>query len=134
MPLGAVVTKAAANDGQQTHDLLKALVLQPPAAKVPVEQIDPRDLPTVRADGAYGNGRPANGPSRRASGWRLPAGAKPSGLASAWFVVPWNGVMRCSLSSVALSDGTTAATGSISDGFRWPPASSSSEQVSSRSS
>lgn len=56
MPLGAVVTKAGANDGQQTRDLLEALVIGPPSAEVPVEQVDPRDLPTARADGAYGNG------------------------------------------------------------------------------
>jgi transposase len=55
MPLGATVTRAAANDGQQTEDLLKGLVVQPPAAEVPVAQPDPRDLPTARADGAYGN-------------------------------------------------------------------------------
>jgi transposase len=56
MPLAATVSKAAANDGQQTEELLKALVIQPPAADVPVQRPDPRDLPTARADGAYGNG------------------------------------------------------------------------------
>ncbi len=56
MPLGATVTRSAANDGQQTEELLKALVVKPPAADVPVAQPDPRDLPTARADGAYGNG------------------------------------------------------------------------------
>jgi len=56
MPLGAVVTKAAANEGQQTADVLKTLVLVPPGPEVPVVAPDPRDLPSVQADGAYGNG------------------------------------------------------------------------------
>jgi len=55
MPLVATVTFAAANDGQQTEELLNALVIKPPPADVPVAQPDPRDLPTARADGAYGN-------------------------------------------------------------------------------
>lgn len=55
MPLGATVTKAAANDGQQTEELLGALVIKPPPPEVPATQPDPRDLPTARADGAYGN-------------------------------------------------------------------------------
>ena len=56
MPLGATVTKAAANDGQQTEELLKALVIKPPPSQSSLPQPDPRDLPTARADGAYGNG------------------------------------------------------------------------------
>ena len=56
MPLGATVTKAAANDGQQTAEVLMALVLAPPEAEVPVAAPDPRDLPSVKGDGAYGNG------------------------------------------------------------------------------
>lgn len=56
MPLGAVVTKAGANDGVQTKDVLEAMVVKPPAAEVPVAEPDERDLPQVRADGSYGNG------------------------------------------------------------------------------
>ena len=49
------MTKAAANDGQQTGAVLAALVVQPPVAEVPVGPPDARGLPTSRADGAYGN-------------------------------------------------------------------------------
>jgi transposase len=56
MPLGATVTKAAANDGQQTAEVLMALVVAPPEAEVLVAAPDPRDLPSVKGDGAYGNG------------------------------------------------------------------------------
>lgn len=55
MPLGAVVTRAAANEGQQVGLVLEAMVLQPPRAETPVERADMRDLPSVKADGAYGN-------------------------------------------------------------------------------
>lgn len=55
MPLGVVVTKAAANDGCQTEDVLKRMVVQPPPPEVPVAQVDVRDLPRGIADGAYGN-------------------------------------------------------------------------------
>jgi transposase len=71
MPLGATVTQAAANDGQQTAELLKALVIQPPPPDPAVANPDPRDLPTARADGAYGNG-----PTRRRTnqaGFRMEA-------------------------------------------------------------
>jgi transposase len=56
MPLGATVTRAAANDGQQTADVLKALVVRPPLTECLVSHPDPRDMPSVKADGAYGNG------------------------------------------------------------------------------
>lgn len=56
MPLGAVVTRAAANDGCQAGDLLRAMVIQPPPPDVPSPAPDPRDLPSAKADGAYGNG------------------------------------------------------------------------------
>src|SRR5262245_62701999 len=55
LPLGAVVTKAGANDGVQTQAVLEAMVVQPPPAETPVPHPDPRDLPRARADGAYGN-------------------------------------------------------------------------------
>jgi transposase len=71
MPLGAVITKAGANDGVQTQRLLEALVVQPPAAQVPNPQPDPRDLPRARADGAYGN-RPTAARAR-AAGFRMEA-------------------------------------------------------------
>jgi transposase len=55
MPLGAVVSAANVNDSVKTQEVLEALVVQPPAAEVPVASPDPRDLPHARADGAYGN-------------------------------------------------------------------------------
>lgn len=55
MPLGAVVSAANVNDSVKTGEVLAALVVQPPAAEVPVARPDPRDLPHARADGAYGN-------------------------------------------------------------------------------
>src|SRR3712207_6305042 len=36
LPLGAVITGANANDGVQTQAVLESLVVQPPAAEVPV--------------------------------------------------------------------------------------------------
>jgi transposase len=69
--LGAVITAANANDGQQAGAVLQALVLQPPAADVAVATPDPRDLPSVRADGAYGN-RPTSQRSSDA-GFRMRA-------------------------------------------------------------
>ena len=56
MPLGVVITGANANDGCQAQDLLEALVIRPPQPEVPTTEVDPRSLPTARADGAYGNG------------------------------------------------------------------------------
>jgi len=55
LPLGAVVTGANANEGQQAQILLEAMVVQPPSAETPVDEPDARDLPHVGADGAYGN-------------------------------------------------------------------------------
>src|SRR5689334_18124177 len=55
MPLAVVVTKAGANDGCQTHKVLAALVVRPPAPEVPTDTPDERGRPTARADGAYGN-------------------------------------------------------------------------------
>lgn len=71
MPLGAIVTKAGANEGQQTQALLEALVTKPPASDTPVADPDGRDLPRARADGAYGNG-PTRQRARRA-GFRMEA-------------------------------------------------------------
>jgi len=71
MPLGAVITGANANDGVQTQVVLESLVVQPPAAEVPVSDPDPRDLPRSRADGAYGN-HPSQGRAN-AAGFRLEA-------------------------------------------------------------
>jgi hypothetical protein len=39
----------------QTQELLEAMLIQPPAAFVPVEPPERRDMPRARADGAYGN-------------------------------------------------------------------------------
>ena len=55
MPLGAVITGANANDGQQTGDLLGAMVIQPPPPDEQPATPDVRDLPSARGDGAYGN-------------------------------------------------------------------------------
>ena len=69
LPLGAAITGANANDGVQTRDVLDALVIRPPRPERPDANPDPRDLPRVRADGAYGNG-----PTRKratAAGFRM---------------------------------------------------------------
>ena len=69
MPLGVVITGANANDGVQARDVLDALVIRPPEPDRPNPTPDERDLPRVRADGAYGNG-----PTRRratAAGFRM---------------------------------------------------------------
>jgi transposase len=39
----------------QTQDVLESMVIQPPPAESPKAEVDPRDKPRVRADGAYGN-------------------------------------------------------------------------------
>jgi hypothetical protein len=91
MPLAVVVTRAGANDGCQTHKVLAALVVRPPAPEVPTETPDERGRPTARADGAYGNG-----PSRdraASQGFRLSApgrGQTRSGLGKVR-----NAVERC---------------------------------------
>lgn len=71
MPLGVVVTGANANAGCQTEEVLHTLVVHPPAAESPVPCLDPRALPRVQADGAYGNG-PSQERARRA-GFRVQA-------------------------------------------------------------
>jgi len=71
MPLGAVITGANANDGQQAGALLQALVIQPPPPESQPPVADLRDLPSARGDGAYGNE-----PTRQraaANGFRLRA-------------------------------------------------------------
>jgi hypothetical protein len=65
------VTQAGANDGVQTQAVLRAMVVQPPPAAVPVATPDPRDLPRARADGAYGN-RPTQARAN-AAGFRMQA-------------------------------------------------------------
>ena len=55
MPLGATVTVAAANDGQQTEHVLRAMVIQPPPPAQSASVLDPLNLPSAKADGAYGN-------------------------------------------------------------------------------
>jgi len=72
LPLGAVITKAGANDGVQTRAVLQAMVVQPPPPQTPaVTPPDPRDLPRARADGAYGN-RPTRERANQA-GFRMQA-------------------------------------------------------------
>lgn len=56
LPLGMMVTGATANDGCQTAAVLPAVVVQPPAAAVPVPCEECRSLPRVQAEGAYANG------------------------------------------------------------------------------
>lgn len=57
MPLGVVITGANANDGCQTKDVLRALVIRPLEPQQPPGAApDPRGRPTAQADGAYGNG------------------------------------------------------------------------------
>lgn len=56
MPLGATVTAAAANDGQQAGHVLGVMVLQPPMPEHPAATLDPLNFPSAKADGAYGNG------------------------------------------------------------------------------
>jgi transposase len=82
LPLGAVVTKAGANDGVQTQAVLEAMVVQPPPPEVATSTPpDARDLPRARADGAYGN-RPTSTRANDAGfrmqapkrGWPRPAG------------------------------------------------------------
>jgi transposase len=90
LPLGAVVTKAGANDGVQTQDVLQAMVLQPPPPETPAPvPSDPRDLPRARADGAYGN-RPTSARAN-AAGFRMQAPkrgqARPPGV----------GTIRCAV-------------------------------------
>jgi transposase len=69
--LGATITKAGANDGVQTQDVLEAMVIQPPQPEVPMGKPDRRDLPHARADGAYGN-KPTEERAERA-GFRMQA-------------------------------------------------------------
>ena len=71
MPLGSVVSAANVNDSVETQAVLESLVVQPPAAEVPVSQPDSRDLPHARADGAYGN-RPSKARAA-AAGFRMEA-------------------------------------------------------------
>jgi len=71
LPLGATITKAGANDGVQTQQVLESLVVKPPPPETPVAHPDPRDLPRARADGAYGN-RPTQARAN-AAGFRIEA-------------------------------------------------------------
>jgi hypothetical protein len=71
LPLGVGVTGANANDGCQTEAVLQALVVRPPEAETSVPCVDPRSLPRVQAEGAYGNG-PTQERAQRA-GFRLQA-------------------------------------------------------------
>jgi transposase len=91
MPLAVVVTKAGANDGCQTHKILAAMVVRPPAPEVPTDTPDERGRPQARADGAYGNS-----PTRdRASsqGFRLQAPSR--GQSRAGLGKVRNAVERC---------------------------------------
>jgi putative transposase len=81
MPLGVVITGANAADGCQAQDVLEALVIHPPQPECPPAEVDPRSLPTARADGAYGN-KPTR-QRAQAAGFRMRApgrGQKQPGL------------------------------------------------------
>jgi len=91
MPLGVGVTGANAKDGCQTEVVLAALVVQPPAAEVPVPVVDARSLPRAQADGEYGNG-PSQERAQRA-GFRLQA--PPRGKAHPGVGKSRNTVERC---------------------------------------
>jgi hypothetical protein len=65
------VTGANANEGGQAGAVLASLVVKPPAAESPNREPDARDLPQVRADGAYGN-RPTR-ERASAAGFRMRA-------------------------------------------------------------
>ena len=71
MPLGATVTAAAANDGQQAGHVLSALVIQPPPPEHAAAFSDPLNFPSAKADGAYGNGPTAE--RTAAQGFRMRA-------------------------------------------------------------
>ena len=62
---------AKANEGCHTEAGLQALVVRPPAAEVPVPEVEWRSLPRAQADGAYGNA-PSRERAQRA-GLRLQA-------------------------------------------------------------
>ena len=85
------MTAANANDGCQTQAVLQALVVQPPVAESPVSCCDPRALPRVQADGAYGNA-PTQERARRA-GFRLQAPTR--GHARPGVGIIRNAVERC---------------------------------------
>jgi transposase len=91
MPLGVVVTKAAANDGCQAEDVLKGMVVHPPAPEVPNPRPDARDLPRGIADGAYGN-KPTAQRAERA-GFRMQAPKRGKKRAGAGKIR--NAVERC---------------------------------------
>jgi hypothetical protein len=55
MPLGVIVSGANANDGCQTEDVLRALVIVPSTVESAGPGREVWDLPRVQADGAYGN-------------------------------------------------------------------------------
>lgn len=71
MPMGATITVAAANDGQQTGHVLGTLVVQPPPSESLQPVLDPLNYPTARADGAYGNAPTAE--RAAAAGFRMRA-------------------------------------------------------------
>lgn len=71
MPLGATVTAAAANDGQQAGHVLRAMVLQPPPTEQLTTCLDPLNFPSAKADGAYGNAPTAE--RTAAAGFRMRA-------------------------------------------------------------
>jgi transposase len=71
LPLAAVVSGANAAEGQQVAAVFEALVVAPPEPLVAQTEPDPRDLPSSRGDGAYGNAPTRE--SASASGFRMRA-------------------------------------------------------------
>ena len=117
MPLGAVVSAANVNDSVETQAVLESLVVKPPAAEVPVAQLDRRDLPHARADGAYGN-RPSK--ERAAASGCLQAEAGHGRRGSGGFAVRSSAAMRFLPSSVGSRDAGTARPGRFSAGCSSP--------------
>jgi hypothetical protein len=117
MPLGAVITGANADDGQQAGDLLQALVIQPPAPEHPVDAPDLRARP--EETGRTATNLPVNAWQRRAFACVRPSEARRDFPASAGFAVPWNAIMLCFLSLVASCAVWTGSPYATSDGSSW---------------
>jgi hypothetical protein len=69
--LQACINEVLARRRWASAAVLRALVMRPPAAALPVPEVDWRSLPRAQADGAYGNG-PTQARARRA-GFQLQA-------------------------------------------------------------
>jgi hypothetical protein len=102
MPLGAMITGANANDGQQAGEVLAALVIQPPVPEGPPEAPDLRARP--EETGRTATNPPAN--ARRRRDFACVRRVEDRRKSAAWvgFAVPSSGVMR-SFPSLVVSCG-----------------------------